>query len=94
MTVAEILTEAGEKQDTVLREHAVLVALSKVSRYEAECNGFISKHGQGFEAFRARIEAMENEESFEAEDDLLDWEFAHRALIRWGDRAQELRRAG
>ena len=60
MTVAEILTEAGEQQDTVLREHAVLVALSKVSRYEAECSGFISKHGQEFEAFRARIEAMEN----------------------------------
>jgi len=94
MTVAEILTEAGEQQDTVLREHAVLVALSKVSRYEAECSGFISKHGQEFEAFRARIEAMENEENFEAEDDLLDWEFAHRALMRWRDRAQELRRAG
>ena len=37
---------------------------------------------------------MENEENFEAEDDLLDWEFAHRALMRWRDRAQELRRAG
>ena len=94
MTVAEILTKAGEREDEVLREHAVLLSLAKLSRYEAECASFAAKHGEAFESFRDRVNGMVNEEHFDLEDDLMDWEFAHRAREWWQSRVEELRDAG
>jgi len=94
MTVAEILTQVGEREEFVLREHATLLALSKISRYEAECNMFRAKYSENFESFQARIERMQNEEDFEADDDLMEWQFANRALILWQERVREICRAG
>ena len=94
MTVAEILTKAGETEADALREHAVLLSLSKVSRYEAECNRFQAKYSERFDAFRDRVNGMREKEDFQLEDDLMDWEFAHTALNWWGKRIEDLRNAG
>lgn len=93
MTVAEILTKAGEREDAVLHEHAVLLSLAKLSRYQAECAAFAAKHGESFEFFYDRVNGMVNEERFDLDDDLMDWEFAHRARAWWQSRVEELRGA-
>jgi hypothetical protein len=93
MTVTEILKQAGECEDHALREHATLLALSKMSRYESECALFEKKYKESFHAFKRRIAAMRNEENFEAEDDLMDWEFAHEALNWWKGKLEDIRHA-
>lgn len=50
------------------------------------------KHGQSFEEFRRKIDIVENEENFELEDDLKDWEFAIENIKFWKKRAKELER--
>ena len=94
MTVAEILTQAGETEADALREHAVLLSLSKVSRYEAECSRFQSKYCEAFDVFRDRVKGMQDAEDFQLEDDLMDWEFAHVSLQWWNSRVEDLRNAG
>lgn len=93
MTVDEILSEAGETEAEALRDHAVLLCLSKVSRHEAECGHFKGKHGESIEVFRRRVDNMKEQEDFELEDDLMDWEYADRALKWWQSRAEELQGA-
>lgn len=91
MTVADILKQAGEQEAQVLREHVTLLALSRISRYEAECALFEANYAEPFDAFRQRIQAMKNQEDFQADDDLLDWEFAHRALLGWREKLDAIR---
>ena len=90
MTVTEILTKAGESEEGALREHAVLLSLAKLSRYQAECASFARKYSESFESFRDRVNGMINEEHFDMEADLMDWEFAHRARAWWQSRVEEL----
>lgn len=94
MNVGEILTKAGETESGALREHAMLLALSKISRYEAECKHLSAKYGESLESLRNRIEQTEGEENFEVEEDLMDWEYAAAALSWWQSRVEELRNAG
>lgn len=93
MTVAEILKQAGEQEAQALREHVTLLALAKISRYEAECALFEAKYAESFSAFQQRIQAMKNEEDFAADDDLMDWEFAQRALLGWQEKLDAIRHA-
>lgn len=93
MTVADMLKQAGETESHVLKEHLILLALSKISRYETECSLFEAKYAEPFDAFRRRIHAMKNQEDFAADDDLLDWEFAHRALHGWQEKLNAIRHA-
>lgn len=93
MTVADILKQAGEQEALALREHVTLLALTRISRYEAECALFEAKYAEPFEAFQQRVQAMKNQEHFEADDDLMDWEFAHRALLGWREKLDAIRHA-
>ena len=94
MTVAEILSKAGESETEALQEHAMLLCMSKVSRFEAECAQFQAKYGKRFDAFRNQVQNVQEKEDFETEDDLMDWEYAHSALVWWRERIEELRHAG
>ncbi|MBK5970283.1 hypothetical protein [Thiorhodovibrio winogradskyi] len=91
MTVADMLKQAGETESQVLKEHLILLALSKISRYETECALFEAKYAEPFDAFQRRMLAMKNQEDFAADDDLLDWEFADRALRGWNEKLDALR---
>ena len=92
MTVAEILAKAGESEEEALHEHALLLCMAKISRYEAECGSYAGKYGKALNIFRKETEG--NDEVFEREDDLMDWEFANQALEWWMSRLKELRNAG
>ncbi|MCF7669157.1 MAG: hypothetical protein K9N48_05210 [Verrucomicrobia bacterium] len=94
MTIAEILSKAGENETDALREHATLICLSKISRYKAECGCFRSKYGESLESLRNRIHKTDREEDFPIEEDIMDWEYADAALKWWQSRIEELRNAG
>lgn len=75
----------------LLQGYALNLAQGKIHKYEAEDARFRKKYSCDFQKFRADIEAMENEENFEWEDDLMDWEFAVENLSVWRKREQEVR---
>jgi hypothetical protein len=91
MSIAEILNKTGQTESMVLREYLILTGLTKLSRYEAECSRFKNKYGEPLESFRDMLNQKRNEEDFEQEDDLMDWEFADAALNWWQSQISELR---
>ncbi len=93
MTVTEILNQVGTPQAAVLKEHVTLLALSKLSRYEAECSLFEAKYHEPLPSFRQRLQSMTDQEDFEADDDLVDWEFADRAVNWWRETLAALQHA-
>ena len=74
----------------LLKDYALSQIQARIQKYEAEASFFATKHESSFEAFRERIESMENQEEFEAEDDLMDWEFAVVSLDYWKEKAREI----
>ncbi|MBE3573563.1 MAG: hypothetical protein IMW95_11565 [Moorella humiferrea] len=62
-----------------LKEQALLLILSKINRYRAECSYYEKKYGMTFEKFAAELD-QDNGEDFAREDDLLDWRFAKETL--------------
>ena len=83
MSISEIFNQSGEHEENALKMHAILLALSKISRYEAECAHFEAKYNESLSSFRKRVQAVTDQEDFEADDDLMDWEFASRACQWW-----------
>lgn len=74
----------------LLKNYALNLVNSKIHKYEAEKSCFEKKYGQSLEDFRRKVDAIENEENFEWEDDLNDWEFAVENLKYWKRKAAEL----
>jgi len=62
-----------------IENEAIMMLLSKESKYRAEDNFFKDKYKAEFEAYEKKVRES-GEENFEVEDDLMDWEFAYRAL--------------
>ncbi len=94
MTVSEIIQKTGQSEAAIVREHLLLIALSKRSRYEAECALFEKKYGQPLEGFQQGVRTKCGEEDFTQEDDLLDWVFVDAALKWWQAQVEELHCAG
>jgi len=92
MAVKDILSRQGQSEHEALKEHALLLGLAKISRYEAECARFEKKYGKSFDEFSTELERRHESEDFSQEDDLLDWGFARTALKWWQDEMGELRR--
>jgi len=80
--------DAAISPTELLRNYALNHILSKIHKYEAEDNYFRKKYSCKFREFKAEIETMENEENFEREDDLMDWEFAVENLAVWKRKQQ------
>ncbi len=74
-----------QQVQAVFREHMILQAFSKLSRYQAECRLFEKKYGASFDKVRQN-QQHEGAEDFALEDDLLDWEYAQAALHWWQER--------
>jgi hypothetical protein len=55
MQIAEILEKTGQTETMVLREHAILTILTKLSRYESECALFEKKYGASLVSFRNQV---------------------------------------
>lgn len=92
--ISRTLADAGfasEKEAT--HEMSIMVALSKISKYERECARFRNKYGQSFPEFQRKVNSTVKAEVFAQEDDLMDWEFAERALALWQNRLEVLKDA-
>ena len=63
----------------LLENEAIMMLLTKESRYRAEYNQFRKKYNSEFDDFKTKVESS-GKEDFEVEDDLMDWEFAANAL--------------
>ena len=74
----------------VLKNYALNVVQGKVQKYEAENKHFEKKYGCLFEKFKKKNQDLKNQEVFEEDDDLLDWEFACENLKYWRKKAKEL----
>ncbi len=68
---------------SIIKNEAIMLLLSKESKYQAEYDSFKNRYNSEFAAFKQKIEAS-GKEDFEVEDDLMDWEFADNALKNIG----------
>jgi hypothetical protein len=92
MQITEILEKTGQTETMVLREHAILTILTKLSRYESECALLEKKYGVSLDTFRKRLEQKIDSESFVEEDDFLDWAYADSARDWWSQKMKEMYR--
>ncbi|CAN2041104.1 conserved hypothetical protein [Candidatus Magnetomoraceae bacterium gMMP-15] len=74
---------------SLLKNYALNMIYSKIHKYEAENSYFTKKYNCTFHELKHRVDRMENEEIFEWEDDLMDWEFAAENLNLWRKKKQE-----
>jgi hypothetical protein len=89
--IQTVLQKTAQTEQGIVREHLVFQALSKISRYQAECALFERKYGRPLSAMQQSTAAQT--EDFSLEDDLLDWEYADSALQWWQSCLQEFQRA-
>ncbi len=91
-TAKEILFKEGYGfPDRFIQDCALMIALSKIEQYRSECDFFEHKHLMKLEIFESSLRQIKEEEDFEREEDLDDWEFAFNALKWWEKKADELR---
>lgn len=83
--------EIHNSQHVLDKEGALLVALSKVEQYRAECDFFQKKYGMTMEDFESHLHGERGSENFEKENDMDDWEFSLEALKWWEKRIKEIR---
>jgi len=95
MTIAtDILIEEGyTSTDELVQEWSLMVALTKVEQYQAECMYFQQKYQTSLADFEQRLHAVKGIEAFEKEEDLDDWEFAINSLKWWQARVQDMQNA-
>lgn len=87
----EILTKEGyTSSEDVLRDVSLLLALSKIEQYRAECELLQKKYGMSVAEFETSVHKEKGEEDFEKEADLEDWEFSWNALRWWEQKVKEL----
>jgi len=78
--IKEVFNSVGINDLTAFVENeAIMMLLSKESKYRAEYNKYKAKYQAEFEEFEKRVRESKKE-NFEVEDDLMDWEFAFHAL--------------
>lgn len=79
--------------ETALNELALLAAANQLAQFRNECARFEEKYGMAFRQFERHLRKQRGRESFEAEEDLMAWRFAHEGATYWAPRVEELRRA-
>jgi len=95
MTIlTDVLRREGyNSADDLVRDWSLMVALTKVDQYQAECDFFQHKYQMVLEEFERQIHAEQGVEDFTQEEDLEDWEFAVQALKWWQAKVRGLRAA-
>ena len=72
-----------------IESEAIMLLLSRESKYRAEYNKFKDKYKAEFEEFDKKVRES-GKEDFEIEDDLMDWEFAYHALVNIEEKKRSL----
>jgi hypothetical protein len=91
-SLLSIFQEMAVSPVDLLKNHALNVIKGKIVRYTAEDRSFREKYACDFDDFKARTSGMMNEENFEWEDDLMDWEFAVTNLRLWQQKERAIQR--
>ena len=92
--VDQLLLEEGYHSVAELeRDWSLLVALSRVEQYQAECEFFERTYGLTLTEFEQQLHKTTGREDFEQEEHLADWEFAAQALSWWQAQVEELEHA-
>lgn len=93
-TIRFVAVNAGMKDEAdFLRQSAYWVILGKLAKYESEIHSFEAKYACTFEEFENRLRRQDETEDFEAEDDYLDWKYAHELYHQWKVRKEILEHA-
>ena len=88
----EILFKEGyTSSESFIRDSALIIALSKIEQYKAECDSYKGKYGMEMEELKAILHKDKGSEDFKKEEDIEDWEFAVQAVRWWQEKADELR---
>jgi hypothetical protein len=88
--ISKIYNEMHISPVDLLRKYALTYIHGRIQKYEAENSFFERKYESVFDSFKRKVTSIENEEDFEWDDDLMDWEFAVSNLDLWRKRAQEI----
>ena len=83
-----LYSEGYDSTKAVVRDWALLVSLSRVEQYRAECDFFQKKYGMSMEEFEFRLHQEKGYEDFAKEDDMADWQFSLQALKWWAEKAK------
>jgi hypothetical protein len=89
-TLKNIYNEIAVSPMNLLKNYALNLIHSKIQKYEAENMYYKNKHDCAFEKFKQKVNDMNDNEIFEWEDDLMDWEFAIENVTYWKKKAEEL----
>jgi hypothetical protein len=88
--IRKVYSEIDISPVSLLKNYALSHIHGRIQKYEAENMFYERKYKSTFEAFKREVESTENEEDFDRDDDLMDWEFAVTNLSYWREKAREL----
>ena len=88
-----LLREGYASWQALIKDWALIAALSKLEQYRAECDFFQKKYGMTLEKFEARLREKKGREEFEKEADIIDWEFSAEAVKWWEKKIKEIQDA-
>ncbi len=88
-----LLREGYGSPRAVVKEWALILALSTLEKYRAECEFFQEKYGATLDKFEERLHRTRGHEDFEKEDDADDWEFCSEAVKWWEKKIREIQDA-
>ncbi len=92
--LTEVLFEEGyDSSEELIRDWTLMMALSRLEQYQAECEFFERKYNMTLEEFEHLAHEQKGQEDFEQEEDIEDWEFSAQALNWWQAKVEELHRA-
>ncbi len=90
----EVLLEQGyDSSEELIRDWSLMVALSRLEQYRAECEFFERKYNMSLEELEHLAHKQKGQEDFGQEEDIEDWEFSVQALKWWQTKAEDLHRA-
>ena len=88
-TLVRLYKDMAVSPVMLLKNYALTYISGMIQKFDLENRSFEQKYHCTLPEFQARLDAMEDEEHFEWEDDVMDWEFAVENLRLWTQRKIE-----
>ncbi len=89
--INNLYEELDISPNNILVEYVMSQIYGKIDKYNSENIFFENKYNSSFEKFKLKVERMSEEEDFQLEDDLNDWEFAFDNKNYWELKLSELK---
>jgi len=85
-----LFSEGYDSSKAFITDWALLISLSRVEQYKAECDLFQKKYGMNLEEFEFCLHREKGHEDFEKEEDLADWQFSLQTMKWWQEKVKEI----